>query len=535
MMSEGEAAAATRTMTVSAEEMREVAHVASVFCTLDERRRAGSVLLAQAFGAPAWLLGHPTGVIAMRPRTITVDDDGLWVLPKRFINAAAAVGTERGITFEEAVVDGEVKLTLISDGVSATLPRFHLPETHLIERANETRPLAASVSVPVGDFANLVAAARFSPHDVDNDASPLFWVSLDDGQLALRIDWGEFGQSTYTLRGEGSGSATAAANPAQLADVLTVFDGTITIEMTTDPDDVMVLVSEDRRALISPVLTTHERLRSSVETLIGQAFGETSLGRDADGDYPIRQFNPTIYVRLHDDRPPRVQLFSILLDGVDETTDLYRELNELNGAVSFARLTWANQRVYATVDLVAATLDVDELLVAAERIRHVSSDFIPLVGSFHGGVQPDLRGDRWRLYRQTEIEAEVSPGVWQLLAGPGAIESWTLPDEVFVLSACNPLGTILSDAQNADATLALHLDLVRDGGRVSGAIGRAYDGSYSEGSLLMWGLPIEAVKYFARRYQQDAVFRLTASTMELISCDDDRRESWPRTETSVTP
>ena len=45
----------------------------------------------------------------------------------------------------------------------------------------------------------------------------------------------------------------------------------------------------------------------------------------------------------------------------------------------------------------------------------------------------------------------------------------------------------------------------------------------------MWGLPLEAALFYGRKYRQDAVFRLTADTMELLSCVDDAsaRASWP--------
>ena len=84
----------TRTIVISAEEIREVARLAHKFCRLDERQRAGSVLLTDVNGTRAWLMGHQTGLISL-----DASDDigpGDWVIPKRLVHAAAILGDAYG-------------------------------------------------------------------------------------------------------------------------------------------------------------------------------------------------------------------------------------------------------------------------------------------------------------------------------------------------------------------------------------------------------------------------------------------------------
>ena len=431
----------SRTMSVPAAEIQEVARLAWRFCPLDERRRAGSVLLTDVRGAHVWLMGYANGVMSLTSSCSR--DDGDWVIPKRLVHAAArfALGD---VTFREDADGDDVTLTVSSGGSSATIPLFHQPDGTLLDWANSDHEVAASVTLSAGDLGELVAAARWTPYDLeDADERPLFWISLGDGMLTISIDWGSFGVARYRAQGVGHGRASAAANPAQLAEILDVFDGDVTIEMSSGSDDVIVLRTDDRRALLTPIETTFERFRAPVEAVLSEVFGHLVLRRDGDGDYPIRRHGAPIYARLVDDRPVRLQVFAVLLDGVDESAELYRELNDLNVAASFARLSWADGQIHADVDLVAETLDVDEVRVAVERIARVSSELIPTVGAFFGGTQPDALAARWARYRETAVAAEVIPGNWVTLTGPDGVEDWPLPPEVFVVTAHNPAGTDL--------------------------------------------------------------------------------------------
>ena len=69
---------------------------------------------------------------------------------------------------------------------------------------------------------------------------------------------------------------------------------------------------------------------------------------------------------------------------------------------------------------------------------------------------------------------------------------------------------------------------MRSGGRLPTAVGCSPDGSDVEAGIIMWGLPLDAALFYGRKYGQDAVFRITADAVELLSCVEDRREILPR-------
>jgi hypothetical protein len=516
----------TRSMTVPAGEIAEVRRLAWHFCPIDERYRPGSVLLTDVGGVRSWLMGHRSGLISLSASSSTGSDD--WVIPKRLIHGAA-ITAAGAVTFSESTLDGGTVIAACSETTSITLPLCHDPEPALACWANAERAAAATATLPAPELARLVAAARCTPYDVEDDeALPLFWVELANGRVTLSIDWGTFGRATYAALGRGTGSATAAANPAQLADVLEVFDDDVTVELSADPKDPIILRSSDRRALITPIWTTCERWRERIESLLSEAFGDLAVIRDDDGDYPLRRHGTPVHARLIDDQPARLQVFAELLDGIAESPELYRELNALNTSVRFARLTLVDGRLCAEVDLVAETVDTDELVVAVDRIVQAASDLAPAVGAYFGGVQHDPLDDRWERYRSTIILAETLHGRWLALSGPEACDEWDLPEEVFVLSASNPAGTTLTDEDNERANVNLSCDILRCGGRVVGSLGCSPDGSHVEGGVVMWDLPLDAALFYGRKYGQDAIFRVTADEIELVSCVDDRREVLPR-------
>jgi hypothetical protein len=143
-------------------------------------------------------------------------------------------------------------------------------------------------------------------------------------------------------------------------------------------------------------------------------------------------------------------------------------------------------------------------------------------------VPPEHVDERFRWYRATVVDAEVAPGTVVRLNGPGAGTAWPFTGTVVVLTAYDPGGVRADPAANeaADGRLA---DAVREhGGEFVRGAGTAVDGSHSEPSLVVTGLSRATAVELGRRFGQDAIFELDATTMSLVSCLDDRVETWAR-------
>lgn len=99
----------------------------------------------------------------------------------------------------------------------------------------------------------------------------------------------------------------------------------------------------------------------------------------------IRAGTAVVYVRLVDAEPPVVRVFSPLLRGLERTTELLAELNELNARLNYLRLFWRDGTVYAASELLAETLDEPELVNACECVADAADHYDVRLHARFGG------------------------------------------------------------------------------------------------------------------------------------------------------
>ena len=94
--------------------------------------------------------------------------------------------------------------------------------------------------------------------------------------------------------------------------------------------------------------------------------------------------------------------------------------------------------------------------------------------------------------------------------------------EVFVLSPGNPYSQYLSDMEN----LYREVDLVKlvkhSGVNFENCLGMSPDEDWAERSLLLWNVDRDLVLEWGARFEQNAYFRLTPNSFEVISLVDER-------------
>jgi hypothetical protein len=507
---------------VDADELRDVGGLMSLFAATDERNPLAHVVVSSDNGRRVWLIGNGTTYAALRSAAPAPSHDVL--LPCRLIEVAVTATDDVEFTFD--IDDSGHPTASVSTGTTSfTTQLVHQIDRRLYQVLEVPDDVAATAIVDGRSLSALMEIASAAPFEPDDP--PLFWIEADRGLLTVDIAWEHLGQSTYAVRGTGTGRARTAGVPVAFRHAFLALDGDVEIRFTSHPDGPITLLGADRIIRTWPVPTTSERLRPHVEELLSDVFGSMSLHRDSDGDYPLLRHGIPIYARLVDGPPASVQIFGVLLDDVEPSDALMRELNDLNGSVSYARILCVGRQVLAESDLVAHTLDADELVTAVRSIARIAHDLVPPLAAFYGGVAPDPERGRWADYRTTMIKAELWPGEEHLVSGPSAIAEWRLPDEVFVFTAWNPQGVLLTAHDNDRANEAMATEIIGRGGAFVRALGFSEQG-YSEPGFLAWNLDRGEAVAIGRTFQQDAIFAVTADEVILISCRDDRTESWPR-------
>ena len=316
----------------------------------------------------------------------------------------------------------------------------------------------------------------------------------------------------------------------QLTEALAGLRGDVTIGVPEAPGGAIFVTSSVRSVLIMSIDTSFESQRADAERLIADVFGPDAVHRDHDGDYPLSTRSTPIFARLVDDQPVRMQVFAVVLGGVESTRELLAELNDHNARLGFVRTFWVANQVLVESDLVAATADPPELIAAFDRVRDVAEDLGPMLAAVHGGELTSVASieRRWQHYASTTIRVEAFPENWVDLSGSAAVEELPYPSSVHVISAHNPFGRVRpTDANQAD-NLHLAARLIAGGAGIQHARGIDPSSSYEEAGFVAWGLDLETARSIGREFGQEAIFEVDADTVRVIACVGDRVAVTPR-------
>lgn len=140
-----------------------------------------------------------------------------------------------------------------------------------------------------------------------------------------------------------------------------------------------------------------------------------------------------------------------------------------------------------------------------------------------------ISDETWQAYCQTVIQFHVNGTPVQQRLNIQASETgkgdWVWGDQVqdvFVLSPGNPYSELLHDMENIQREAEL-VKLVRASGiNFENCVGMSPDEGWTERSLILWNVDEDLVKQWGNKFQQNAYFRLTPETFEVISLEDNR-------------
>jgi hypothetical protein len=99
----------------------------------------------------------------------------------------------------------------------------------------------------------------------------------------------------------------------------------------------------------------------------------------------VQQGSSNVLIRLLDSDEPRLQVFSLMLQGVKETPELLEVLNGLTAGLAFAKIFWVDDDVVVATELLAESLDRDSLNAAVGVIAGAADRFDDELKARFGG------------------------------------------------------------------------------------------------------------------------------------------------------
>jgi len=392
----------------------------------------------------------------------------------------------------------------------------------------------ASATVDAESLVRLTRLALTPPRgEIEDDTTdwPDLVLAIDPKGLCLRREWDQVGTSQFRMAGPSAGEALRAIDPMVFSTIQRALEGgAVTISLPTDDDQPVTIRQDDYTALLLAPDRIHW-VRERVEQELVSVFGDDVVHTDVDGDYVLSIYGVPVYGRLVRDEPYRLQINAAVLRQIPASEALLVELNELNSGIAFVKVLWIDGTVFVVGDLVAHTIDAPEIITLFERVRDVADGMGPSLAALFGGESVQTgETERWGHYTQTAVTAEVQPGEWVDLTGRSAVEQWPFPDAVHVITAWNPFGRTRTGDRNGEDSAQLAADLVRAGASSIRAVGSSYDGTYSESSSLVWNISTDDLLVLARKYRQEAIFRLDDDTVEVLGVFEQQLASRPRLE-----
>ena len=373
-------------------------------------------------------------------------------------------------------------------------------------------------SVTAHRLADALAAVAHRPEPADPEVDPLpVHIGCDDEGVWVGIAWPVEGPSRLRLFAERSQlTEPKPVYAAQLDDLLRLFDDVVELSFGEWDGDILSLADGRFLAGLMPRRTRLEQIRLEAEAVIRRVFGPDALERDGDGDYQLKTHGVPVWARLLDGDPVTLEVFATVATDLESSPELLAELNDINASLRFVKVVAADAMVTAEADLVAESLDADELFTAFSRVNHVAENTSGLIVSMFGGRDLNRDAERWSAYLQTEISAELAPEARTVLSGPDAVASWPFSRPVHVITGCNPHNLVREDDTNAAANRALGAELVRRDARFCACDGASRDGEHVEQGYLVWNLDLDTVRELADQFRQEAVFELTDDELRLV-------------------
>lgn len=502
------------------------------FAFPDENVGYGHVRVQAADGRTRWAAADSRTLVVLQTNGGRGTVEAL--IPPRIIGLAGNL--DEGEDTVELSCDGPGTPVIIKTAnafLDIDPPARLFPDVDTMLEDARSRPSVAA-RVPVEELAGIVTLAALLPRGVSEEESgaPFLWLEVSPGQLSVLVEWEGLGPARYSVTAECDGEARVSVLPTRLQQLCDAARGShLSVSVPLDEGSPVVFQDEEWTACLMPFTTGVEQFRTGIEQMLARAFGPTATVRDGDGDYPLPLGQARAYLRLAA-QPARVQVFAIVLDDIELGDALLREINELNSGVGFVTVFWVAGQVLVESEMVASTLDPEELMTACRAIERVASETAPMLSAMFGGVPTALQrgggGWLWDRYATSHLTVEIAPGRWVALNGSDGVAVLPFAAPLYIITAWNPRGHDAPAETNAEAQAALVAQLWTTGAYVVRALGGDPDGGHSEESVCAIGIDRETAQALGRSFGQAAIFEVDDAEVRVVACDDSRIVSHSR-------
>lgn len=138
-------------------------------------------------------------------------------------------------------------------------------------------------------------------------------------------------------------------------------------------------------------------IQSHLEVLMSQHLETDDLQVDCDGDIGVHEGSACYVARVkqYGHNLPHIEVYSVVVDGVDADPGLYEALNEVNRKLTHTRAFWTNRKVVVAGEIVGSSAELEDLECLCGEIAGLANEEGPkLAATFGGAVSfPDGEAD----------------------------------------------------------------------------------------------------------------------------------------------
>lgn len=131
-----------------------------------------------------------------------------------------------------------------------------------------------------------------------------------------------------------------------------------------------------------------DELDNWLEETLRRAFKLDAIERDEDGDIPISRGSAVVYVHTADDDPPRIEIFSPLLEEFTMRPEVFAAVNSINRNTPLAKayVNPDNAQIVLTAELyIFDKLSPDQLLATIDLVADRADHYDSLLQKRFGG------------------------------------------------------------------------------------------------------------------------------------------------------
>ncbi len=492
----------------------------------DEREDFGSLLLSCRGGVRRWAAATPSAIAIVNGEATT--DEYQIGISRRLVHFAVSAVESMGTGTLTAHFTDENRLTKVEvscssgslevDANAVKVPNYF----SIIERAVVDGIHAEIDSTDLQQALRSLLATRATSGALTGK------LEINEKTLTIEVEWPDLGTAKYSINCSSTGTGSVEVDMIELFRLVDLHSGVLRVHVPRIEGDYLHLKSEGAESFQVPRPQGCAMLRPGVEDVIAKLFGPLAVHRDHDGDYRLVRRGAPVFGRLLEGRPPRFQVFVVLLDEVEASAELFQEMNDYNVGLGFVRVAHMDGQVWAMADLVASSLREDELNTAVERISSAAEMLAPMLQMRFGGETPPAEVARWESYISAVVMAELSPDKYVPLNGPSAVKDWPFQGAVYGITAWDPQGVHRSTKENEVANQGLVTDLLTLGLHFVQGYGVGMEDHDGEPGFIVWGTDRETARRLGSYYEQDAIFEVTDTTISVVSCFSDHVVSKPR-------